>query len=103
HRPALDRPEIRRRSHNNGGDRDAVRILRDADDSNGGQLQHRSNGTAGASGRECGDQGADPYSAHAPWCEYSPDELSGIPALIDSSLTPSLASRFARLALSHVT
>src|SRR5256714_5650712 len=102
-RAAADRAEVRRRSSNHGGDRDAVRVLRNLDDADGSELQHCADGTPGAARRERRDQSPNPDGTLAAWREHPVDELSGIPALSEIVLTPAAASGFARLALSHVT
>src|SRR5438045_1297229 len=102
-RAAADRAEVRRRSSNHGGDRDAVRVLRNLDDADGSELQHRADGTPGAARRERRDQSPNPDGTLAAWREHPVDELSGIPPLSDMVLTPAVASGFARLTLSHVT
>src|SRR5207253_11274144 len=50
-------------------------------------------------------QSPDSNCANVAWCEHPADEFSGIPPLIErgTSLTPGLAEKLARAALSHVT
>ena len=85
-----------------GRGRNALRILRNAHDADGGELQHRPGRAARASRRVRGHQGADADRAAHARGEHG-DHVSVRLSQMTDTLTPELATKFATLALAHVT
>src|SRR5262249_29484393 len=82
-------------------DRHARRLLRDADDPDGRELQHRAGAAARARQPLCGGEGAVRHRSADVRGERRPDLFPGVP--MTDRLTPETAARFAEIALGHVT
>src|SRR5262249_23004052 len=97
-----------RRPGHHGCDRDALGLLRDADDPHGRELQ-RGPGEPPRAARprraaQRGHPGADPDRPLAPSRKHATDVLPGPPCPMNRhTLTPDLAARLASISLGHVT